>query len=229
MSRITSLTNLRIEPALRIEPSGMFDDNSTVPEDITTVQALFRRAVKGSRLEQVRFIPGSDILIATREALPLVEELARILSFNVSTMGEAELLGGYAFLNEDVYTFGVEDDSSLFDTAQWDEVPEHLVKEGKATIRHACDQFIAAQLEKDTVILTHERSAKQYLANFAAFRAQIVHASNELRAFAISFAPAYARHLSGYLPPDIASAAAYSNFKNRPGWFAAANSLGEEA
>jgi hypothetical protein len=225
MGRITSLADLRIEPVLRIEPPGMFDDNSPVPEDPAVVQALFRKAVKGSPLAQVRFIPGSDILFATRDALTFVEDVARILSVGVSTIGEAELLGGYAFLNEGVYRFGVEDDSTLYDTAQWDEAPEQLVKDGKARIRHACDHFIAAQLEKDTLVLTHERSARQYLTSFAGFRDQIAHASQKLERFAVAFAPRYAKHLSQYLAPERARAAAYSNFKNRPSWIAAADSL----
>jgi hypothetical protein len=225
MGRITSLADLRIEPALRIEPPGLFDDNSPVPEDPVVVQTLFRNAVKGSPLAQVRFIPGSDILLATRDVLPFVEDVARILSVGVSNIGEAELLGGYAFLNEEVYRFGVEDDSTLYDTVQWDEAPDQLVKAGKARIRHACDHFIAAQLERDMLVLTHERSANQYLTSFAAFRAQIAHASDELKRFAVAFAPLYARHLSQYLPPEKARAAAYSNFKNRPSWIAAADSL----
>src|SRR5262245_47725500 len=107
MGRITPLIDLRIEPALRIEPPGMFDDDKPVPADPELVQALFRQAVRESRLAEVPFIPGSDILLPIRDLLPAADDVARMLSVGVSTIGEAELLGGYAFLSEHLYQFGV--------------------------------------------------------------------------------------------------------------------------
>jgi hypothetical protein len=131
-------------------------------------------------------------------------------------MGGAERAGGYAFLENGVYVFGVEDDSTLYDTLQWDEAPELLRKHGEARIYHACDHFIQARKEGEIVILRHERSGNEYLMNYQLFNNEIRKASNQLQEFAVAFTPIYAK----YLAIKNAYDAAYENFKNRPHWFA---------
>lgn len=220
MSRITKIDDLRIEPVLMLEPPGMFDDNSPYPKGRKVVQDLFRRSVAGTALANLRFVEGSDLLLSTRDLLPLVDSLAKVRSQGVSSIGDAELAGGYAFMNGADYAFGVEDDSTLFDTVRWDESVNELLKDGSTRVRHACDQFVEAKLVKETVALTHERSKRQYLVSFERFQTCIASASDELHKFAIAFVPAYEKELTLNMPPAQAHRAAYDSFKNRPHWFA---------
>jgi hypothetical protein len=221
MTRITSLADLRIEPVFRMEPPGMFDDEAPYPSDRQEVQDRFRRSVAGTALARVPFVPGSEILLRTRDLESVVDDLARIRSSDVGNVAEAELAGGYAFLEGESYVFGVEDSSTLLDTAAWDDAPAALTKTGKARVRHSCDHFIAMKLEKDTIVLTDEQRAKQYLASFDRFTAGIQSASAALRVFAEAFVPEYERHLARRLPPDKARMAAFDAFSNRSDWIAA--------
>ena len=70
-------------------------------------------------LEHVQFIAGSYLLLATRDLNGIADDVANLRSVGVSNIGEAELAGGYAFLNEGIYVFGVEDYSTLYDTVRW--------------------------------------------------------------------------------------------------------------
>jgi hypothetical protein len=225
MSRLTLLSRLRIEPVLVLEAPGMFDDGAPYPADRSEVQARFRRAVAGTGLAKVPFVPGSDLLLRARDLVSVVGDLARLRATDVSTIGEAELAGGYAFTNlagdgtEPEYVFGVEDDSTLLDTASWSGAVDELVAKGKTRVRHACDHFIAGKLEDEMLVLTHERSTRQYLMKFDRFKDCIARADEELRTFAVAFVPEYERELARSLPPDKAHLAALDSFSNRPGWF----------
>jgi hypothetical protein len=203
-----------------LEP-GMLAENAPWPANQLEAQARFRRAVAGTRLAKLLFVPESELLLRARDLVPMVNDLARIRAADVSTIGEAELAGGYAFLDgaESQYVFGVEDDSTLLGTAQWDASIAELMTNGKARVRHACDHFILAEREKDMVVLTHERSGRQYRADFARFKNCIGQASDELHRFALAFVPAYERELARRLAPDHARRAAVDSFRDRPGWF----------
>jgi len=211
-----SFISTTIVPALRIEPAGTFEDGEPVPDDAKSLQRLFRKATSGTPLTNVEFILGSELLLPIASLMPFLHTVAQICSHEVTTMGGAELAGGYAFLENGVYVFGVEDDSTLYDTLQWDDAPELLRKYGEAGIRHACDHFILARKEGEVVILRHERSGGEYLMNFKRFTDAIQKAGSQLQEFAVAFTPIYARHLA----IENAYDAALENFKNRPHWFA---------
>lgn len=211
-----SLVSTTIVPALRIEPAGMFEEGAPIPDDAKSLQRLFRKATSGTPFDNVEFIPGSELLLPIAGLMPFLHTVAQVCSHEVTTMGGAELAGGYAFLENGVYVFGVEDDSTLYDTAQWDDTPELLRKYGEARIRHACDHFILARKEGEMVVLRHERSGGEYLMNFKRFDDAIQKAGSQLQAFAVAFTPIYAQHLA----IENAYDAALENFRNRPHWFA---------
>jgi hypothetical protein len=216
MQNRKSLLAPEIVPVLKIEPPGMFEEGVPIPEDPKSLQRLFRKATNGTPLANIEFIPGSELLLPISSVMPFLDTVAQICSHEVTSMGGAELAGGYAFLENGVYVFGVEDDSTLYDTLQWDDAPELLRKYGEARIYHACDHFIQARKEGETAILRHERPKAEYVMNFRLFIAEIQRASSQLQEFAVAFTPIYAE----YLAMENAYEAAYENFKNRPHWFA---------
>ncbi len=204
-----------VVPVLRFEPPGMFPPGRPLPQDPRELQALFRKAVEGNPLSGVEFVPGSELLIALSSLTQCLDAVAEVCGSGVTTFGGAELLGGYAYLDDGYYLFGVEDDSALSDTRNWEMALEQLEKTKKATIYHACDNFFSARLDGKRIVLTHERSGSQYAVEYRTFQKEVRRASDELREFARKFTPIFARHLS----MDRAYEAAYENFKNRPHWF----------
>jgi hypothetical protein len=166
------------------------------------------------------FIPGSELLLPITDLMPYLDVVAEMISHDVTNMGDAELAGGYAFLEKDYYLFGVEDDSTLYDTAKWDEAPNLLRRDRVATIYHACDHFIHLRLINELVELRHERSGSEYAMRFTLFCDLIQKASNQLRDFAVNFTSIYAKYLSINNPSlKDAYSAAFENFSNRPQWF----------
>jgi len=216
MQNRRSLLNLVIVPALRIEPAGMFEEGEPIPDEAKSLQRLFRKATRGTPFANVEFILGSELLLPIASLMSFLHTVAQICSHEVTTIGGAELAGGYAFPENGVYVFGVEDDSTLYDTSQWDDAPELLRKYGEARIRHACDHFILARQEGETVSLRQEKSGDEYLMNFKRFNEAIQKASSQLQEFAVAFTPIYAQ----YLAIENANDAAFENFRNRPHWFA---------
>ena len=154
--------------------------------------------------------------------MPYLDTVAQMMSYDVIAVGEAELEGGYAFIEDGFYLFGVEGGSTLYDTLQWDEAPRLLIKDGNATIHHACDHFIHARLVGESVLLKYERSKAEYELKLELFNNEIKKANNQLREFAVRFTPVYAKYLSVNNPSleNAYLAAMYSNFSNRPNWFA---------
>jgi hypothetical protein len=215
----TFLDDPRIVPAIILELPGMYEQGRPVPDDPREVQELFRAAAHGSPLAGVPFIPHSDLLLPIPLLLPHVGYLAEVCSRGVDDVGSAELAGGYAFLNSGEYLFGVEDDSTLHDTARWEEAARTVAEGGRARVRHACDQFISIVPADDRIVLVHERTAQTYSLGVEAFQAGIAEASQQLREFAHRFVPLYERSLARTMPPDRAHLAAYDNFSNRSGWF----------
>jgi len=222
MQNRRSLFAPEIVPVLRIEPSGMFEEGTPIPDDPKSLQRLFRKATSGTPLAKLEFIPGSELLLPISSLMPFLDTVAQICSHEVTSIGGAELAGGYAFLEGGNYLFGVEDDSTLYDTFKWDEAPEHLRKYGEAKIHHACDHAIHARRERDMVVLQHERSQAEYMMPFKLFEDAIQKASRQLQEFAVAFTPIYAE----YLAMDNAYEAAFENFKNRSQWFARAEAHG---
>lgn len=212
-----------IVPVMMLEPPGMFDKTSRVPSEPEALQRLFRQATKGTGLSDIAFVPGSELLLPVVHLLPHLDEVALICSHEVATIGDAELAGGYAFLDSGFYVFGVEDDSTLYNTAHWDTVPQELSEQGHAVIYHACDQFMDVRLESDFVLLAHSRTKREYRIAFEEFKTLLFQASRQLCEFARKFAPVYERQLAEHLPPAKAREAAYDNFRGWPQWFNPSN------
>ncbi len=219
MTEPTFLDDPDIVPTMRIELPGMYEPGRAVPGDPEEVRKLFRAAARGGPLAQVAFLPGSELLLPIQMLLPHVEYVAEVCSRGVDDIGSAELAGGYAFLNRGEYVFGVEDDSTLSDTADWDKAARTIAAGGRARVRHACDQVISISQAGNRVVLLHERTAKAYAMDGQRFQRLIVGASRLLREFAQRFLPLYERSLARTMTADRAHLAAYDNFRNRSDWF----------
>jgi hypothetical protein len=123
--------------------------------------------------------------------------------------------GGYAFIENGVYVFGVEESSTISDAIEWELSVEQLTQKMRAEIRHACNYPFEAWLKNEQVVLRNKRDDVQYILPFKDYRSEIRKATEQLKAFALAFVPIYAAKLN---VPDPYEAARW-NFRQHQDWF----------
>ncbi len=214
-SSFRQLYNAAIVPVLKLEPVYMFDDVDKGPETREGLQALFREIASHQKIASVNFLPGTDLLVPVRSLFDHLDDLAEIFSYDVHTPVDTELGGGYAFIENGVYLFGVEDGATISDAIEWELSIEQLNRNKHAVIRHSCNYPFEACIKDEQVVLWNKRDAVQYAMPFKDYRSEIRKAIEELKAFALAFVPIYAAKLN---IPDPYEAAMW-NFNKHHHWF----------
>jgi hypothetical protein len=193
----------------------MFDGVEKGPQTREGIQNLFRQVVSHQKIGSVNFLPGTDLLVPVRSLFDHLDDLAEIFSYDVHTPVDTELGGGYAFIENGVYVFGVEESSTISDAIEWELSIEQLTQNMRAEIRHACNYPFEAWLRNDQVVLMNKRDDVQYILPFKEYRSEIRKATEQLKAFAQDFVPVYAAKLN---VPDPYEAAMW-NFRQHREWF----------
>jgi len=213
--KFCQLKTATVLPVLRVEPLYMFDDVDKGPRTREGIQNLFRQVVSPQKVASVNFLPETDLLVPIHSLLDHLDDLAEIFSYDVHAPTETELSGGYAFVENDVYVFGVEDGATISDTIEWELSIEQLSKNQHVEIRHSCNYPFEAWRRDEQVVLWNKRDAVQYAMPFKDYRAEIRKATQALKEFAKAFVPIYAAKLN---VPDPYEAAMWNFSKHRP-WF----------
>jgi hypothetical protein len=213
--KLRRIKNGKIIPVLRMEPLYMFDGVDKGPETREGIQNLFREVVSPKPIASINFLPGTDLLVPVSSFMCHLEDLADIFSYDIHAPTDTELSGGYAFVENGVYVFGVEDESTILDTIEWELSIEQLIKSGRTLIRYSWDNPFDAWLENEQVLLWNKRKNLQYAVPFKDYQLEIRKATEELKKFAHAFVPIYASKLN---VPDPYEAAIW-NFSNRRYWF----------
>jgi len=209
------LKNFEITPVVELQPSYMFDGVDQGPTTREEIQALFRSVVRPQKIASIDFLPGTDLLVPVCSLANHLEDLAEIFSYEVHAPSETEISGGFAFIENGLYVFGVEADSTFWDTKAWEQSIEPLMQNRHALIRHSWDHPFEAWLENDHVVFWDNRRDIQYTASFKAYRSEIKKAAEQLKEFALAFVPIYASKLN---VPDPYEAALW-NFRQHQEWF----------
>jgi len=214
------IKRLTVVPALREEPPAMFEEGVAIPDERSALQQLFKSAVAGTAIAHLDFIPGSEVLLSLEDLMGCLEDVAQMVSPDVSSYGAGgELEGGYAFLDEGIYLFGAEPGSNIRGTICWDEMLEDLSREGRATNYYAGESSVEAEVRGDQVILNLPRSELKFIVTLQTLRQEIQRADNRLKDFATEFTPIHGKYLSQKNPSlKDPKRVAEMNFSNRPNW-----------
>ncbi|GEM_PF-5891863 len=212
---LRQIQHVNVIPVIELQPSYMFDSVDQGPTTREGLQALCREVLRPKRIAAVNFLPGTDLLVPVASLRNHLEDLAEIFSYDIHAPSETELSGGYAFVENGVYVFGVEESSTIFDTLEWERSVEQLAKNLHAEIKHACNYPFDLCLQDNQVILRNKRNDVKYAVPFKEYRSEIRKATEQLKEFALAFVPVYASNLN---VPDPYEAARW-NFRHHQEWF----------
>jgi hypothetical protein len=205
-----------VMPVVKLEPLYMFDGVDKGPRTREEIQNLFREVVRPKGIASVKFLPGTELLVPVSSLMGYLDDLAEIFSYDVQVPVDTDVSGGYAFVEDGVYVFGVEDGATIADTIEWENSIEKLVENRRTQIRHSCNYPFEAWLENERVVLWNKRKDFQYSMLFQDYRSEVRKATEELKEFALAFVPIYALKLN---VPDPYEAAMW-NFSRHQEWFA---------
>ncbi|MCI0695338.1 hypothetical protein L0337_25430 [candidate division KSB1 bacterium] len=214
-SNLKQIKAVKVIPVIELQPLYMFDGVDKWPPTREELQALCREMLRPKKIASVNFLPGADLLVPVGSLFDHLDDLAEIFSYDVHAPTETELSGGYAFVENGVYVFGVEESSTISDAIEWELSVEQLTQNMRAEIRHACNYPFEAWLKNDQVVLWNKRDDVQYAVPFKDYRTEIRKATQQLKEFALAFVPIYAAKLN---VPDPYEAAMW-NFSKHRDWF----------
>jgi hypothetical protein len=212
---LRQIQRVNVIPVIELQPLYMFDGVDQGPPTREGLQALCREVLRPKKIASINFLSGTDLLVPVASLLDHLEDLAEIFSYDVHAPAETELSGGYAFVENGVYVFGVEESSTIYDTIEWEQSIEQLAKNLHAEIRHACNYPFDVWLQDNQVILCNKRNDVKYAVPLREYRSEIRKAAEQLKEFALAFVPIYASKLN---VPDPYEAAMW-NFRRHQEWF----------